>query len=54
MARPPKDKTSFKIPADTTLFSEEELKKLEAEALEEFEKETKEEAAATFKEQLKD
>ena len=54
MARPPKEKnTEYKAPADTSLFSEDELKRLEQEALQEFEEETKSAAAESFKEETK-
>lgn len=52
MARPPKSPVSSG-PIDTSLFSEDELKQLEQEALAEFEFEAKKDAQEAFKEETK-
>ena len=52
MAKTPKDKTDTAF-ADTSAFSDEELKALELEAVEEAKQEDKENAAIVLKEQIK-
>lgn len=53
MARPPRAKNDISAPADTSLFSEDELKQLELEAQAEFDLESKTQASEAFKAELK-
>ncbi len=55
MARPPKNKseTEYKVPADTSLLSDQELLEIELQAQKEYEAEIKEQTIAAIKEEKK-